>query len=97
MAPTLTGENDFGRPAEVTEHCEVVGDGVKFPKELTSEAAARGQGLSGYEELTPWETLMKFKLNSIVCLAATLSAATDGYQIGCAFPYSYYFCPFQCV
>ncbi|RSL71454.1 hypothetical protein CEP54_001311 [Fusarium duplospermum] len=53
-----------------------------LPKDLTSEAAARGQGVSGYEELTPWQTVMKFKMNCLICTAMTISAATDGYQIG---------------
>ncbi|RSL46603.1 hypothetical protein CEP53_010268 [Fusarium sp. AF-6] len=47
-----------------------------------SEAAARGQGVGGYEELTPWQTIMKFKMNCLICTAMTISAATDGYQIG---------------
>ncbi|KAJ3533117.1 hypothetical protein NM208_g8131 [Fusarium decemcellulare] len=52
------------------------------PKDLSSEAAARGQGVTGYEELSPWQTILQFKMNALVCFAVTLSAATDGYQIG---------------
>ncbi|EEU48068.1 uncharacterized protein NECHADRAFT_31847 [Fusarium vanettenii 77-13-4] len=51
-------------------------------KTLSSEAAAAGQGVSGYETLTLWETVKKFKVNTLICFMVTLSAATDGYQIG---------------
>lgn len=55
------------------------------PKNLTVEAAAKGQGISGYETLTIWETVMHFKFSSFVCFIVTFSAATDGYQIGSVF------------
>lgn len=51
-------------------------------KTLSSEAAAAGQGISGYETLTVWETCMKFKYNSVVCSMMAFAAAMDGYQIG---------------
>ncbi|KAH7129952.1 general substrate transporter [Dactylonectria estremocensis] len=51
-------------------------------KDLNSEAAAAGQGVSGYETLTIWETVKMFKFNSFVCSLVAFSAATDGYQIG---------------
>lgn len=82
MALASTVEKDVSRPKNAIEHREVTGDVLQAPKDLTSEAAARGQGISGYEELTPWETIKKFKMNAFVCFAITLSAATDGYQIG---------------
>ncbi|PVH80840.1 hypothetical protein DL98DRAFT_626950 [Cadophora sp. DSE1049] len=61
---------------------EAVDGPASVPKDISFEAAAKGQGISGYEELTPWQTIMKFKMNAFICFAATLSAATDGYQIG---------------
>lgn len=48
----------------------------------TLDAAAKGQAASGYEHLTPWETVKAFKLCAFVCFAMAFSAATDGYQIG---------------
>lgn len=54
--------------------------------ELESDATTKGQGLTGYESLTVWETIKKFKLNAFICMLASVSAATDGYQI--AFVYS---------
>ncbi|KAJ4074923.1 hypothetical protein NW760_015443 [Fusarium oxysporum] len=85
MALMSSAEKDVSRSGDAVEHHEVAGDGLQAPKELTSEAAARGQGISGYEELTPWETIKKFKMNAAVCFAVTVSAATDGYQIGYVF------------
>ncbi|KAH8652623.1 general substrate transporter [Tricladium varicosporioides] len=45
-------------------------------------AAAKGQATSGYETLTPWETVKTFKVASLLCFIVAFSAATDGYQIG---------------
>ncbi|KAF4458222.1 MFS alpha-glucoside transporter, partial [Fusarium albosuccineum] len=75
-------EKQTSRPAEVAEHQEVADEAAHAPKDLSSEAAARGQGVTGYEELSPWQTILRFKMNALVCFAVTLSAATDGYQIG---------------
>jgi hypothetical protein len=60
-----------------------VNEEVKAPRDSAQEAAARGQGVSGYEKLSVLHTIKKFKVNSLVCFLVTLSAATDGYQIGC--------------
>lgn len=60
-------------------------DGTDLPvdqKSLAAEAAAAGQGVSGYETLTIWETAKKFKFNIFVCTMMAVSAAADGYQIG---------------
>ncbi|KAH6716081.1 general substrate transporter [Leptodontidium sp. MPI-SDFR-AT-0119] len=51
------------------------------PKDLTANAVAQGQALSGYENLTVWETIWKFKMCSLLCFLAAVSAATEGYQI----------------
>lgn len=51
-------------------------------KDLALDAASKGQGVSGYETLSLWETVKAFKVNAAICLAVTFSAATDGYQIG---------------
>ncbi|WWD19903.1 hypothetical protein CI109_104372 [Kwoniella shandongensis] len=47
-----------------------------------SEAAAKGQIASGYENLSIIGTIKHFKMAFAVCFAATFAAATDGYQIG---------------
>lgn len=52
------------------------------PKDIAAEAAAKGQGVSGYETLTLWETVKTFKVNTAYCFLVAFSAATDGYQIG---------------
>lgn len=52
------------------------------PKDIAVEAAAKGQGISGYETLSLWETVRTFKVNSAYCFLMAFSAATDGYQIG---------------
>ncbi|KAG7527584.1 hypothetical protein FFLO_06790 [Filobasidium floriforme] len=55
-----------------------------------SDAAAtagidmRGQELTGYEDLTLFQTLMKFKKTSLICFAVTFSACAEGYEIGMA-------------
>ncbi|KAH6971379.1 general substrate transporter [Ilyonectria sp. MPI-CAGE-AT-0026] len=51
-------------------------------EELALDAAAQGQGVSGFESLTWWETVKAFKVTVAICFAVTFSAATDGYQIG---------------
>ncbi|KAH7381976.1 general substrate transporter, partial [Cadophora sp. MPI-SDFR-AT-0126] len=51
-------------------------------KDVIADAAARGQGLTGYEDLSVWETLKTFKMNTLICGLMAISAATDGYQIG---------------
>ncbi|SPO00282.1 probable MFS alpha-glucoside transporter [Cephalotrichum gorgonifer] len=55
---------------------------VDSPKGLAAEAAAKGQGVSGYETLSLWETVKTFKVNAAYCFLVAFSAATDGYQIG---------------
>lgn len=52
------------------------------PKDIAVEAAAKGQGVSGYETLSLWETVKTFKVNTAYCFLVAFSAATDGYQIG---------------
>ncbi|KAL2209240.1 general substrate transporter [Sarocladium strictum] len=51
------------------------------PAEVAVEAADKGQATSGYEDLTLWETVSKFKFASIYCFIAAMSAAADGYQL----------------
>lgn len=53
------------------------------PKELLEDAAAKGQAVTGYEELTIWQTVKTFKIATAVCFAASFTAGTDGYQMGC--------------
>lgn len=57
-------------------------ENAENPKGLAVEAAAKGQGVSGYETLSLWETVKTFKVNTAYCFLVAFSAATDGYQIG---------------
>jgi len=82
MALTDSGKKNVDDSTNNVQHDEVADGTNHGPKTVISEAAARGQGISGYEELSPWQTIMRFKVNSLVCFAVTFSAATDGYQIG---------------
>ncbi|EEU33411.1 uncharacterized protein NECHADRAFT_56685 [Fusarium vanettenii 77-13-4] len=50
-------------------------------KDLASSAAAQGQGLTGYENLSAWQTVKAFKINALICFFTALSAAAEGYQI----------------
>lgn len=49
--------------------------------DLAAEAIAQGQALSGYENLTFWETVRAFKMAAAICLISAFAAAADGYQI----------------
>lgn len=69
-------------PTKEVEHREAGIEDAHASKSLTSDAAARGQGLTGYESLSAWETVKAFKMNALICFIVTISAATDGYQIG---------------
>ena len=60
------------------EHVDIANSKVDT---AVQEAAARGQVISGYETLTPWETVKTFKIATAVCFGMAFSAATDGYQI----------------
>lgn len=80
MASTTKDEKDVTRAAD---HQEVVDEAAHTPKDIVTEATAKGQGVTGYETLSPWKTILQFKTNSLICFLVTLSAATDGYQIGC--------------
>ncbi|EEU37614.1 uncharacterized protein NECHADRAFT_53594 [Fusarium vanettenii 77-13-4] len=62
------------------EHDDQIEAPIK-PSEIVEDAVAKGQVTSGYETLTNWQTVKKFKLVSLVCFLAAFSAATDGYQV----------------
>ncbi|KAF2649964.1 general substrate transporter [Lophiostoma macrostomum CBS 122681] len=68
-------------PAQVSELRENVGEDGHTRKDSVTNAITKGQGLSGYETLTVWETIKAFKMNALICFLASVSAATDGYQI----------------
>ncbi|KAH8819236.1 sugar transporter [Xylogone sp. PMI_703] len=73
---------------EVKGTSDIVEDATKADatyfssKEAAFEAEAKGQGISGYETLTLWQTVKAFKVNAAICFMVTFSAAADGYQIG---------------
>ncbi|KAL2831035.1 general substrate transporter [Aspergillus pseudoustus] len=76
------GEKTDSPAAEGIEHQETVGgDVVTHEMKIGAEAAAQGQGTTGYESLSIWQTAKKFKMNALICFLVTFSAATDGYQI----------------
>jgi hypothetical protein len=81
MAITTDADIEVKATIDMLEHT-ITADGRFESKEAALEAEARGQGVSGYETLTLWQTAKKFKLNVAICFAVTFSAATDGYQIG---------------
>ena len=76
---TLDGKTG-GKPAAVIERIETQ-DHIDSQKEEVIAAAERGQAATGYEHLTPWETIKLFKMSTAACFAAAFSAAADGYQI----------------
>jgi len=79
----MASEPPQEKSATVTDHDELR-DGEKDLKssDAVADAAIRGQAITGYEDLTPWQTVKQFKMATALCFAAAFSAATDGYQIG---------------
>ncbi|KAM5343675.1 hypothetical protein ACJ41O_012212 [Fusarium nematophilum] len=70
------------KSSDPVEHAEApVEVGLK-ESEAAVEAASKGQATTGYEHLSPWQTVKAFKVATAVCFFAAFSAATDGYQIG---------------
>ncbi|KJR83634.1 Hexose transporter [Sporothrix schenckii 1099-18] len=69
------------KQTDVAEAIERVPDGSTL-KDAVMDAALKGQATTGYETMTPWETIKTFKISTLACFAAAFSAATDGYQIG---------------
>lgn len=69
------------KPTGTINHVEATDDATNS-KDIVLDATLKGQAVSGYETLTPWETVKTFKLCTFLCFAVAFSAATDGYQIG---------------
>jgi hypothetical protein len=67
-------------------HAETVGDDAIPNDKALQDAATRGQGLTGYETLTPWETMKKFRACTAYVFISAIAAGADGYQIGFAIP-----------
>lgn len=81
---TTIGHNPIDQKPDASAHEHMQPDkepGVNA-EELALDNAAQGQGVSGFENLTWWETVKAFKVTVAICFAVTFSAATDGYQIG---------------
>jgi hypothetical protein len=70
------------KPTNTAEHNEFGEDGDIKGSDVVADAATKGQAITGYENLTPWQTVKHFKMATALCFAAAFSAATDGYQIG---------------
>jgi hypothetical protein len=70
------------KATDIVQQIDDADDGMVKLSDTVVDAAAKGQAASGYETLTPWETVKTFKICSLVCFAMAFSAATDGYQIG---------------
>lgn len=65
-----------------TKHVEITSDEGLKKSDLALDAATKGQGVTGYENLGVLETIKTFKPCTFICFAMAFSAATDGYQIG---------------
>ncbi|QGI71293.1 hypothetical protein CEK26_003630 [Fusarium fujikuroi] len=79
MAHPSDSKTPIDNPTRVDSHDHV--ETAFKHDELAAEAVAQGQALSGYENLTFWETVRTFKMASLLCLLAAFSAGADGYQI----------------
>ena len=51
------------------------------PAQIIFEAETRGQVLSGYEDLTVWQTMKAFPMPTFYCVIPSIAAAADGYQV----------------
>jgi hypothetical protein len=56
---------------------------VHYVEHASAEAEQdmRGQELTGYEDLTLFQTLKTFKKTSLLCLAVTFTACAEGYEV----------------
>jgi hypothetical protein len=79
---TAAADIEVKATSDMLEHTVTADAGCLSSKQAALDAEAKGQGVSGYETLTLWQTLKAFKVNTAVCFAVTFSAAADGYQIG---------------
>jgi hypothetical protein len=80
MADRTDNSNASEKLAGTIQHIDSVYGGKV--SDVALDAATVGQAASGYENLTPWETIKAFKVCTLICFAMAFSAATDGYQIG---------------
>ncbi|KAH7000110.1 hypothetical protein EDB80DRAFT_723194 [Ilyonectria destructans] len=78
------GQRSGVERTNTVDECGVWGheENAMTAKDLSVNAAAKGQGVSGYGTLSLWQSAKSFKVNTAVCFAVAFSAATDGYQIG---------------
>lgn len=60
-----------------------ISNGPEKPANILDDAAAKGQVLSGFEELGAIATIKKFKRAFLFCFMSAFSAACDGYQVRC--------------
>lgn len=83
MATTTTTNvsQSASEKPDVAQASRDVDEAPMKPDELVMDAAAKGQATSGYETLTVWQTVKKFKAASLACFFAAFSAGTDGYQL----------------
>lgn len=81
--------NDLNDPARPIDYQDEKKDDIKMLEHaaaLTLEGnpklkdANLGQELTGYEDLTLWQTAKTFKKTCLLCLAVTFSAAAEGYE-----------------
>ena len=81
---TQTTEKDLIL-TENGQHLENAGEAVNSvdvkPDVVVQDAEIIGQKLSGYEELSWWQTAKTFKLATLYCVLPSLAAAADGYQV----------------
>lgn len=74
---------------ETADHKEI------FVEDVAGDAAANGQGLTGFENLTVWQTISTFKVASLLCFLVSISAAADGYQIAYVDHHTPFLIPFS--
>ncbi|KAH8806186.1 hexose transporter [Xylogone sp. PMI_703] len=81
MAPKPVQETSH-KHADPVQRIETRDDPDPKSSDAALDAATKGQVVTGYEDLSVWDTVKTFKLCTFICFAMAFSAATDGYQIG---------------
>ena len=81
----MADQNDRKNSTEKTDPVQVQLDShiesTTVHRDVTVDAATKGQAATGYETVSLWDTVKTFKIATACCFAAAFSAGADGYQM----------------
>jgi hypothetical protein len=86
ISPSTTPADVASLGHGITTKDDIELDHIETPKGAFARrgddaAAAIGQKATGYESLSPLETVRTFKMATLYSVLATFAAACDGYQV----------------